>query len=768
MTPLYVVGSGAVTALGLDAPRTVASLRGGHSGLVELRFEGVTGQDLKAAPVRGFAEGLMGLARLEALAHRALEECLRSLKEPFPGPPIVYLGLRESDSELATRLTERLEARFSWKPGTIYTLTSGRTSVFAALKHAHKALESGARGCIVGGVDSLVGPSELRSLSERGLLAEEYDGFYPGEAAAFVALSRRPAVGAWGRKAAALVTGVGEAEETADGSSSAPLVGVGMSTAMRRALSDAQTTEAAIGLFINAINGTRSEFEDEAHARIRLLRTPRKELTTWHVASHLGETGAAYGALALIWASAALDLGLSSAPGVMLTASAGRRRSAVFIKPVGGELTDAEASPAVSLTEPAFHKSSCICSTRNIENDEGMRLAEADDSHRTLCERDFDELASLWAIREGHLGSFSRWTDIEDFERRALSHLDALAWSGETARELAETLLSGEPEEAAAATLLLLCTEGRQAPTAPLLEACAKSPEHLGAISSAAGLSPRRLAEPFLHQLAQVDLPSAEAAIRALSIGGWLTAEWLVQTARRLKEPVDEGVVAMGSRIFPEGREGVSDWLTASKGKGVFALEASLAALVLEPAKHWLWTLPKDILFEQLPEAVALAALQEGKTVVSLLPSELTATAGAMTALGWSGETQGTAVLLSGLDSKEEDVAQAAARALSRIYGLRPMETVTQEDVPLDRLSQVRTQWEELLKGAPPVGERQRHGKRWGKRSALDMLTARETPSSERAIALWEHTLLHRQPHPVHTQQWVATQLRALTSSPGR
>src|SRR5207302_10164119 len=100
---------------------------------------------------------------------------------------------------------------------------------------------------------------------------------------------------------------------------------------------------------------------------------------------------------------------------------------------------------------PAVHTTFPIGPTAELADDPGIRLGDHDDRHQRLVVDSLGQLASLIFVRDGHLRSDSPWTDIEPFERRALAHLDAVAWSGEVTRRVLDTYLEGESEEAAAA-----------------------------------------------------------------------------------------------------------------------------------------------------------------------------------------------------------------------------------------------------------------------------------------------------------------------------
>ena len=184
------------------------------------------------------------------------------------------------------------------------------------------------------------------------LLKEEWDGFIPGEAAGFVRLTAAPrTAGTWG-SAPARITGAGSAKETAAGSATDPVLGKAVANAFRAAVAETGCSDKDIHLILNDVNGSRASFEDFAMGRIRFFRTPDHGVDVWHVASCLGETGAAVGGIELAWASATLELGLPPGGAILLSASDETARSAALIQaaaaPAGG------APVRVSIGVPAL------------------------------------------------------------------------------------------------------------------------------------------------------------------------------------------------------------------------------------------------------------------------------------------------------------------------------------------------------------------------------------------------------------------------------
>ena len=419
MRPVHLVDCGAITAIGHDAARTVASLRSGQEGFADLSFLGKSGAQLKGARVQGYAEGLLGYARYEALAMRALRPLIERISAPERRFATVIVGLPHRDRPgvpmgLAKALCTALARRLELDPARVLSMEEGRTSVFAGLKHPG-FLEDETSHPIIGGVDVLTDPATLDGLSERGDLKEEWDGYFPGEAAAFVRLSSRRGPGYWGRPASR-ITGIGLGIEKSTGSSDDPIVGRGLTQALRAAAADANITDNDVGLRINDLSGMRVGFEDDGMAYARFYRTiGQRVIDVWHLGSYVGETGAAAGALALIWAAAAAELELVAPAPIMITCSEASRRAAVVLQPPSA------GQPAPGYARGRVSRTRIELNPRPVreeieEPDPGLFIAELDDTPRELVTRDLDEVASLILVREGHLEAIDApWADIAGF-----------------------------------------------------------------------------------------------------------------------------------------------------------------------------------------------------------------------------------------------------------------------------------------------------------------------------------------------------------------
>ena len=784
MKSLYIVAAGSITALGHDVRHTVASLRSGLDRFKEMPFLGASGENLIVARVEGYAEALGGVDRYEALALKALRPCLMGLSLYERERTIIFLGLPRPErpgvpDNLATTLQRELSSTLGVSIETIQPVSLGRASVFWSLKKAQEFLLRGTvHDCIVGGVDSLVNSNSVSGLLKAGLLKEEWDGFIPGEAAAFVRVTPTSGIGCWGRSAVA-IAGVGTATETADGTAENPLVGVGVRAAFQSAMKKAGLPENEVYLCINDVNGARAAFEDEAMGWIRFFRSSREHLEVWHPASYLGETGAAVGAIELIWGSAALELGFSPGPGILASASDAEIRTAVFMH--NERMFDSDklhTTIRIGRGIPVSH-TAIKNESELTDRDCGLHLSDIDDLHGDLARENFNELSWLTAIREyHHEESADPWADIEEFEQRLIAHLDALAWSGDSARNLAlEFLMSEEIEELAAAAMVLTSVPLDQKVRDIIQYAAAKSAERCQAITSILPHMPRENAEPILLSLAssssQVQIGHA---IRAVTIAGWVKEPLLrLHLYEAQPEVVIPLVEAAGAAGFSQFWELVAGLL--EKYAEQLSAEDLFGITAICPQGSQMLGLSLPQLISRAPVAYALRCLRDGSPFINQLPVVTDFTSDVIEAIGWAGEQEAKSMLLGFIESGNDDQKSAAANALYRIFGCELFEEVEvsvlegpedepyEEIVELERLSQDRTLWEESLRALDlrTTGKaRLRHGKPWTNQSALHHLRRPEMAYQERIIAAWEYAIVNSVPLPLHPLWFVQRQKEVL------
>ncbi len=369
---LVITGVGAVSPVGLSAAATCASLRAGIARLQELESGTVAGSLFDRQPVVGgrvplerFAgdplewqwpgherfvaaepphpERLVaaGSQRLIELAVPALRECAQAAglaAASAQGPVAIYLGLDDADDPqpVAAAVMEALGPP-AGRPAVV-PVTAGRAAALVALRRAAEDLLRGqVAAAIVGGVDSLVRPEVLLRLEERGQLKgpQRQQGVIPGEAAAFVCLETAGAAAARGATPLAAVMGVGAVPEPTTGTDE-PNRGEGLTTALRKARQYAGRLSAP-PLAVCDLNGDRYRATEWAMASMRAFADLHGDEDLWHPADCIGDSGAASGALCLVWATAALRKAYATSDRVVVWgASDTAARAAAFLAAVNG------------------------------------------------------------------------------------------------------------------------------------------------------------------------------------------------------------------------------------------------------------------------------------------------------------------------------------------------------------------------------------------------------------------------------------------------
>ncbi|MBN2716917.1 MAG: hypothetical protein JXX14_13780 [Deltaproteobacteria bacterium] len=689
MICLYIDTVGAITALGHSARRTVATLRTGVDGFEVLPFQGESQLDLQAAPITGYAEGMLGIPRYQALAEKALAPCVKDLSPAQLINTAIFIGLPRPErpvvpANLAPELTRYLKSKFSLPEKMfLQTVPLGRTAVFWAL---HEAMRRGIENVIVGGVDTLVNPDSLTALSEQGLLKEEWDGFIPGEAAAFVRLSTaRPRTGCWGGQPVA-VRGVGVADEPADGTAEHPIIGVGLKNAYQSAMENAGAKEEEITLCINDIAGARVSFEDEGYAWTRYFRVYREHLEVWHTGSYLGETGAAVGALELIWGSAALELGFAPGRGILASASEAKLRTAAFLD------IAAPYPPIVKndflqigMQVPVVHYSQEVEreaqeDEEDTVNDPGLRINGVDKFLDDQLWMHFNELDWLIELRETHhTESEDPWADIEEFELRLLEHLDAIAWGGSIATKIAlDFIESDEPYTAAAGMFALLSWPADDAGKTAIFNAITES-NVSEILIDLIPLLPKLTAAPILQTLMNSDSTSIRnAALHALINSDWLTEAQvgaLIPSAS--SETIPLLIEAIGAKNYSALWPQISAAFRAGKVDSALLTTECYFSMMGIGSKQLSEKRELAPLMKNTPPVPnAIYCLRHNQAYSPPAADITTTTPEMIEAIGWGGNTTSQGILLNLLDQGSDEQKEASANALYRIFGCPLFEDV--------------------------------------------------------------------------------------------
>jgi 3-oxoacyl-[acyl-carrier-protein] synthase I len=274
-----IVGIGMMTAVGLSAPETSASVRAGIVRCRESRVMAGDGSAIVTAAVPARPRGsprdapATATAREEALlrmAAAAITEAAHALHARAPlfiGVPDDVTGDDELLAMLAAMTADAVDARSS------RVVRGGREAGLAAVA---MAAASGSAYALAGGVDSLLDPKTLATLvhAKRARCESIRDGFVPGEGAGFLGLARDH-----GKAHARIVA------------TSANTNGE-LTAAMDLVLAADQP---AIERVFASMNGERRWAMEWALARARLHDRFTTELRIEHPAESYGDIGAASG-----------------------------------------------------------------------------------------------------------------------------------------------------------------------------------------------------------------------------------------------------------------------------------------------------------------------------------------------------------------------------------------------------------------------------------------------------------------------------------------
>jgi 3-oxoacyl-[acyl-carrier-protein] synthase-1 len=293
-------------------------------------------RDWSGEPVVGIATELAsaGSRRLLDLACFALHSCAARGSDPSPVP--LYLCLPETrdvpvDSQrFLSALADRSNVALDLKKSRLFF--GDGTAVLGALAAASAALDSGGcASCYVGGVDSLVDPVRVASLTLGDRLRQtgHPDGFVPGEAAAFVRLSSSR-----DRQSLACLSGVGVASEPSPLAAGGQSTAAGMSEAIFQMSKDARVRTESLSAAFHTGSGERYFGAELALTTARCAFA--RDLRLVAPALTLGEVGAAAGCVLLSYLSFLVAESVPDVPdpgALALISSVGPARGALLVGP---------------------------------------------------------------------------------------------------------------------------------------------------------------------------------------------------------------------------------------------------------------------------------------------------------------------------------------------------------------------------------------------------------------------------------------------------
>jgi 3-oxoacyl-[acyl-carrier-protein] synthase-1 len=236
--------------------------------------------------------GGMALEQLKVGASSLLDRRLAlflALPEPNPGK------LAHSARGFIECLGQQAKVAFDQDRSQCFEI--GRAGGLLALRAGIAALAAGHDEVLVGGIDSCLDLTWIARVDgERRLLRDDVkDGFVPGEAAAFLVLSRSRERTADGLTQ---VLAVGSAEDPGHRYSDAPALGSGLATALESAWAAAGSVSPFKTCFAG-LNGESFGAKEWGVAHIRHHTRFDPDLAFEHPADCFGDVGAAMGPLLL-------------------------------------------------------------------------------------------------------------------------------------------------------------------------------------------------------------------------------------------------------------------------------------------------------------------------------------------------------------------------------------------------------------------------------------------------------------------------------------
>jgi len=345
---VVIVSAGMMTAVGLSAAETAASVRSATMRFAETEIRDKQAEPVTLAEVPD--EGMADLAaeldelpltsrerRMLRLGAGPLRECLESL----PGsenPPRLMLALPESETMRPLDGPAFLE-RFASQVGGLFDSRRsdasfrGRAGGLLAAGRAADLIRAGQAGFVLaGGIDTYRDPDVLGALDMEGRLKSvaNLDGFIPGEGAAFLLLASRQTAAAAGLTPLAALSSVAEAVENGHLYSEEPYRGEGLATCLQNLIASG-STNGAIGEVYSSMNGESHWAKEWGVAFLRNASAFVSEHGMHHPADCYGDTGGASGPLMVGIAAIGISEGYRAGPCLVYGSSDRGRRAALTL-----------------------------------------------------------------------------------------------------------------------------------------------------------------------------------------------------------------------------------------------------------------------------------------------------------------------------------------------------------------------------------------------------------------------------------------------------
>ncbi len=346
--PVAVVGVGLVTAVGLSAEETAASVRSAtmrfvETSIMDKRFEPFV---LAEAPEDGLPDLHPDLdfsgpssreRRMLRLAALALQESLAELPAgQAPLPLMLALPELETTRPLDPEaflgyLEVQVESLFDSKLSNV--AHRGRAGGLTAIGRAAWLVQSGqAEFAVAGGVDSYRDLYTLGKLDATGRVksAANLDGFIPGEGAGFLLLAGAKSAASDGVTLLSVISPVAEGHEPGHLDSEEPYRGDGLAGAIAQ-LVQSGVVPGSIRDVYSSMNGESHWAKEWGVALGRNGSAFEEDHGMHHPADCTGDSGAASGPIMTILASLGIRDGYRDSPTLVYASSDTGARTALAV-----------------------------------------------------------------------------------------------------------------------------------------------------------------------------------------------------------------------------------------------------------------------------------------------------------------------------------------------------------------------------------------------------------------------------------------------------
>lgn len=339
-----IVGIGAVTSIGLNAPATAAAARAGIANFNEHPYMiDKQGDPYVLAMVPSLETATMGADRYVQLTLPAMQEALRPLtgfdKSVFQVE--VQIGLPEDrpgfPRELPRILSDEVKKlnTETYAINEIAFIGKGHSAGLMALEAgSRKILNRTCEFCLVGGVDSYIDLDTLDWIEENEQLHIPANawGFIPGEAASFCLLCSRDTVEKYKLSVRARLFAVSTAIEESRIKTETVCLGKGLTQAVKNCLQELPA-DCRIDYTICDQNGEAYRADEFGFMLARLSERFVDPSDYLAPADCWGDVGAASGPLFINSVIAAAEKGYAKGPYTLLwTSSEGGERSAAILE----------------------------------------------------------------------------------------------------------------------------------------------------------------------------------------------------------------------------------------------------------------------------------------------------------------------------------------------------------------------------------------------------------------------------------------------------